>query len=339
MVARDDHGAQTPGPEWTFSTGGDNAPPSVVITYPTHADGTITDDPVTVTGTADDSGQIEGIWINGVKAEPTSANYATWQAVIPVSQGWTAADPDAENTITAAAVDEHGNFTGSADSRDGHLRRRARPGRGRQPEALPRGRARGGRRGHLHPPGRGRHEPEALRQGRQGRPGPAPSASTTPTAPCSPSRPAPRVSLSPTLPQSGLYTVRLLPAGAGTVVYKLSCSGKPPAVKLKDAGTLTSGADTGDAAFTAQAGSIAKISVSSKDFDPAITVLDPTGKTLTLSGYVAVRRQGGRQGAAPAGHGQALRDRRLHGARQLRQRRLGRLHAGGRRQGAEGGQA
>ncbi len=238
-----------------------------------------------MTGTADDSGQIEGIWINGVKAEPTSANYATWQAVIPVSQGWTADDPDADYTITAAAVDEHGNFSGSADSEtvtcvgehglvgDGSLKL-SRTG------VLVAGdvdtftlQAAAGTSLKLSVKG--------------GKGGPDLTVRIYDTyGDLLTQQTGASVSITPTLPQSGLYTVRLLPAGAGTVVYKLSCSGKPPAVKLKDAGTLTSGVDTGDAGFAAQAGSIAKISVSSKDFDPAITVLDPAGKTLTLSGYV-----------------------------------------------------
>ncbi len=284
VVAMDDRGAQSPGPEWTFSTGGDSAAPSVVITYPTDADGVVTDDPVTVTGTADDSSQIEAVWVNGVRATPLSANYATWQATIAVCQGWTEDDPDAENTIVAAAVDEHGNFDGSADTQTVTcVGEHGMVGEG----SLKLSRA-----GVLLA---GDVDTFTLQAAAGtvlklkltgGKGGPAltiriydthgePLLEQTGTS----------LSLSPVLPQSGLYTVRLMPAGAGALTYKLSCSGKAPSVKLKVGGTLTNGGDSEDATFAAQAGSLAKIKVSSKTFDPVIGIFDPAGNPVPLSGY------------------------------------------------------
>ncbi|KPK63583.1 MAG: hypothetical protein AMK73_05010, partial [Planctomycetes bacterium SM23_32] len=65
-------------------------------------------------GVAEDQSAVETIWVNGVLATPTAPNYATWEATVPLSQGWTAEDANALNRIVVSATDEHGNFAPAA---------------------------------------------------------------------------------------------------------------------------------------------------------------------------------------------------------------------------------
>jgi hypothetical protein len=93
----------------------DVTPPGVTITYP-NAGTTLTDPLIMVTGTASDESRIGAIWVNGVMATSTGMNYSTWQAQIPLPEGWTSSDPNSHVAITAAAVDEYGCYDPAADT-------------------------------------------------------------------------------------------------------------------------------------------------------------------------------------------------------------------------------
>jgi len=288
VLARDSHGAQTFGPEWSFTTGNDEAAPTVNITYPTAADGTLTEDMVTVTGTADDSSAIDSIWVNGVMATPLSANYATWQARITLSQGWDEDDPNAANTIVAAAADEHGNFAGVADTEDvvcvgecgpmleGSLSLQC------QGVLVP-----GDADSFCFEAVAGTALKLSLKGAKDGPP--CTVRIYDPWGQALLQQTGASLSLSPVLPDSGLYVVRLLPGGPGSARYKLKLQGKPPKVKLKVDGALASGLDDDEEAFGAARGSLVAVSVSSKLFDPRLELLDPMGHPISLTGYLRAR--------------------------------------------------
>jgi hypothetical protein len=82
----------------------------VVITYPAAGHGPLGESLITVEGRAEDEGAIKTLWVNGVRATATSPNYATWQAQVPLSQGWTEADPSAANVLVVSALDARGNY-------------------------------------------------------------------------------------------------------------------------------------------------------------------------------------------------------------------------------------
>jgi hypothetical protein len=118
VVARDAYGGATAGSQWSFTTGAgeESSPPGIHITYPTAADSPLATSLITVEGTANDTSTIEAIWVNGVRATDTGTNYSSWEATIPLSEGWTDQDPNAANVVVASALDEWGNYDPSADS-------------------------------------------------------------------------------------------------------------------------------------------------------------------------------------------------------------------------------
>ena len=63
---------------------------------------------VKVEGTAADESAIASVSVNGSAAAPTSDNYATWVAYVPLSEG--------SNTLTLRVTDTAGNVNASADS-------------------------------------------------------------------------------------------------------------------------------------------------------------------------------------------------------------------------------
>ncbi|MFO7959195.1 MAG: C25 family cysteine peptidase [Candidatus Brocadiia bacterium] len=91
------------------STGGpiETNAPRISVNGPS---GTVSESLTVVSGRAEDAGTVRGVWVNGLRAVATSPNYATWEAVVPLSQGRTADDPGAENTLTVGAADVHGNY-------------------------------------------------------------------------------------------------------------------------------------------------------------------------------------------------------------------------------------
>ncbi len=68
----------------------DNSGPAIHITWPREADSPLSAPMITVTGTANDPTGVAGIWVNGVHAVNTGTGFSTWEATIPLDQGWTA---------------------------------------------------------------------------------------------------------------------------------------------------------------------------------------------------------------------------------------------------------
>jgi hypothetical protein len=90
--------------------GPDTVPPEVAILHPSSSAGPLSENLITVACSVEDESIVRGVWVNGVRAVATTANYGTWEAVVPLSQGRTAGDPAAQNTLTVGAADAAGNY-------------------------------------------------------------------------------------------------------------------------------------------------------------------------------------------------------------------------------------
>lgn len=87
---------------------GDSDVDAPVATISAPSNGDTLDQPfVAVEGTASDASAIVSLTVNGVEAEATSANYATWVVYLPLSEG--------SNTLTVAVEDIAGNSDSNAD--------------------------------------------------------------------------------------------------------------------------------------------------------------------------------------------------------------------------------
>ncbi len=99
-----------------------------------------------------------------------------------------------------------------------------------------------------------------------------------------------KISVGQTLADSGLYTACVsLAGGGGGGEYAIKLSGKAPKAKMKASGTLVSGDAQDDYYVTMAKGSLLAASVSSKDFNPTLTVMDPIGNVIPLGGYSSAK--------------------------------------------------
>jgi hypothetical protein len=250
---------------------------------------------VTVQGAAEDESAIEAIWVNGVLATPTSANYATWEATVPLDQGWTADDANALNRIAVSATDERGNFAPMADATEvvsmgeAGLVRRV-PLATSYSGALVAGDAdtfqfeatagttldvalkvRGG--GDL---GFGLE----LRD-------PWGDELAVPDQYVSVGDGVLTVNGFP-LPATGLYTLSVEPEG-GEGDYLLELSGTVPRATLHLTASLSEVGDVDAYALDAVAGSALTAQAAGEAAAPALEVLDPTGQSLPLEGHLSLR--------------------------------------------------
>jgi len=267
----------------------DGSPPLVEITWPTELDSPLSDPMITVTGTASDESGIEAIWINGIKATSTGAGFSTWEATIPLNQGWDGSDPNGADTIEACAVDSVGNFIDDADSVDVHCIGDA--------GLVHRGDMAMQCSGAVVPGDVDTFQFEAaagtslkLSAKTKGKPV-APVVRVVVYDPWGSqlkSQTGQKISLASILPSSGLYTVCVSVAAGDGGIYQLKLQGKPPKAKLKVEAILPSASATEDSAMTMPRGSLLKVAVQSKEFQPLLRVLDPIGHIIPIAGLASV---------------------------------------------------
>jgi hypothetical protein len=286
VVAHDGVSPGTPGPLWIFTTGADTAGPFIDITWPTSEDSPLAQNFITVVGTAQDASTITEIWINGVKATPTSPNYATWAAPIPLRQGLTLSDPFAENVITADGLDELGNYRPDADVEVVHSIGSC--------GACVRGPTGLRYTGTISADDVDTYQFEAvagtslsinLSTGWGGPP--CALQLYDPWGVLVLEQTGARLWLSQSLADTGLWTIRVLPSGGVTTDYSLRLSGRAPRTSFYGGGTLPAPDSVGLHPMEALRGSRLRVSASSYSLLPELQVLDPCGHPLPIDSYLS----------------------------------------------------
>ncbi len=250
----------------------------------------MSDSLVTVSGTADDPSGVAAVWVNGVRALNTGTAFSTWQATIPLNQGFDAADPARANTITASGLDAEGRYTADADSVNvdsiGGAGLVERVGLGLQAAgAVVPGdvdtwqfQAADGTALGLSVKAGGKPAPD-LRLELYG-----------PTGQQVLTQTGSSLKVKRTLAGSGLYTVRIAPASGDAGMYKLKLSGKPPKAKMKAGGELAGRSAESDYYITLPQGSLLAIKAASKQFQPTVSVLDPIGAPVPMGGALVAAK-------------------------------------------------
>jgi len=269
--------------------------PQVAITYPTSEDSSLSQSMVTVQGTAVEDNDVDAIWVNGVLATKGGADYSTWQATIPLTQGWTEDDPAALNTIVASVLDTGGNYYPSADTETvkcvgecgGYLQAglslrykgylpagdvdtfQFEAVRGTLLDVQLKSKSKTGLTFGLElydPHGAKVSIPGTYLRDR----GSSFSVGRFP------------------VPATGLYTLRVF-ASNGSGEYELSVTGKLPTAKTREEAELDSGAASDSYPVQAMRGSLLTVTVSSNAFEPEVEVLDPAGSPLSLGSCKIVK--------------------------------------------------
>ena len=267
----------------------------VIITYPTSEDGILSQSMVTVQGTADDGSDIEAIWVNGVLASKGGADYSTWHATIPLTQGWAEDDPDAVNTIVASALDTDGNYYPSADTETvksvGECGRYIQGGLSLRYK------------GNLATGDVDTFQFEAVEgtlldvqlkakvktgltfglelYDPRGEQFSIPSPYVVDKGSSLSVKKCP-------LPLTGLYTLRVL-ASSGSGAYELSVRGKLPKTRGNVEAELDGGESSRSYRIAAMRGSSLTLAVYSNAFEPDVEVLDPLGSPLSLEACKVVK--------------------------------------------------
>ncbi len=266
----------------------DRTPPLVEITWPRESDGPLGDYMITVEGTADDSAAIEAIWINGILATPTAPNFATWEATIPVNQGWDSEDPNCACTIVACALDQHGNVAPEADSvtvdsigeagvvTDGSGNMKVMGASVPGDADCYQFAALAGARAKIALKAKGDPDPN-LTLGLYGPWGELLLEQT-----------GNRLKLQGDLPESGLYTVVVTTASGPGGMYQLQVKVKDPKSKLKEEGFISTSDERDDYAMPATGGAEFIAKVQSSAFQPLLMILDPAGGVIPIGGYEKV---------------------------------------------------
>ncbi len=267
-------------------TVGTNPGPAIHITYPTAADSPLSVSMITVTGTASDADGVQAIWVNGVQAINTGTGFSTWAATIPLNQGFDAGDPNGINVIAASGADVLGNYTADGDSvtvdsiGDGGLIQVVSLNFQATGSVVPddvdtyQFEAIAGTSLTLTVKGSGRPKPD-LQVELYGVDGQL-LLTRTGTS----------ITVKQVLPDSGLYTVRVTVAGGDGGQYSISISAKVPKSSMKLNEVLATGASVNDYYMTLPRSSAVAVTVTSRDFDPTVTIMDPIGGTVPLDGHL-----------------------------------------------------
>ena len=265
----------------------DSGGPAIQITWPTEADSPLSDPLITVTGTASDASGVAAIWVNGVLARNTGTGFSTWEATIPLSQGFDADDANCTNLITACAVDDLGNYSADADSvtvdsiGDGGRVQLVSLSFQAVGAVVPgdvdtfQFEAAAGTALSLALKGSGKPAPN-LKLELYGVDGQKLLTQT-----------GGKIGIKQEVPECGLYMARVLLAGGGGGQYTIKLSGKPPKSKMKVSGNLATGGSVDDHYMSMPRGALVAASVSSKAFDPVLKIMDPIGGTIPLGGYLS----------------------------------------------------